>query len=125
MSDYKNACNAAIDLMSNPPKVTSKVTALDGLDRLALNPNGWFPGGIVNALNKARMSILVDHWHDAMVTLEGAFSSIETFIEALQDRANKSPDEDSKTAVVRAQDELNQCAQVQTYVVSRSVDVSS
>ena len=124
MSDYKAACDLAIDLMSNPPKVTNKVEALDGLDRLALNPNGWFPGGIVQTLTKARVAILVDRWHDAMVTLEGAFSSIETFISVLEDRAKQSNDDSSTQAVLRARNELTQCALVQGYIVSRSVEPS-
>lgn len=121
MGDYQNACKAAIDLMNEPPSVSSKVEALDGLDRLALNPNGWFPGGTVNAINQARLSILVDRWHEAMVTLEGAFASIEAFIDALKARADKTPSDESQNAVKRAQDELTQCSQVQSYVVSRTV----
>ena len=122
MSDYRTDCELAIEKMSDPPKVTNKVEALDGLDRLALNPNGWFPGGTIETLNKARMAILVDRWHDAMVTLEGAFASFETFIAVLEQRANQANDESSTQAVTRARNELEQCAVVQAYIVSKSME---
>ena len=122
MSDYNTACNLAKELMANPPKVTSKVGALDGLDRLALNPNGWFPARILEALTKARMAILVDRWHDAMVTLEGAFSSLEAFIAVLDERAEKAQSSESAQAVTQAKNELEQCSLVQAYVVARSVE---
>lgn len=108
--------------MSNPPNVESKVDALDGLDRLALNPNGWFPSGLIEVLTKARLAILTNRWHDAMVTLEGAFGSLETFIAALEARASNEKDENGQNAVERARNELNQCALVQGFVVAQTLD---
>lgn len=108
--------------MANPPKVESKVDALDGLDRLALNPNGWFPTGLIEVLTKARLAILTNRWHDAMVTLEGAFGSLETFITALEARGSQERDENGQNAVERAKSELNQCALVQGFVVAKTVN---
>ncbi|MEE2904469.1 MAG: hypothetical protein VYC39_19215 [Myxococcota bacterium] len=109
-------------MMSNPPNVENKVDALDGLDRLALNPNGWFPAGLIEAITKARLAILTNRWHDAMVTLEGAFGSLETFIAALEARNSTERDENNQTPVDRAKSELNQCALVQGFVVAKTMD---
>ena len=116
--DFKGQQQPAIDIMRAPPVISSKLTALDALDRLALNPSGWFPDRVLRKLTEARVSIIVDRWTEALVTLEAAATAMETFIEVLRDGGTEGT---KAEAMQRAADELAQCAKVQEFVGLQSV----
>ena len=64
--------------------ITSKLAALDALDKLAIDPLGWFPERLMKLLTDARVAVIVNRWRDALVTLEEVYTALEEFIDKLQ-----------------------------------------
>lgn len=120
MSDFATARQMALDLMQHAADVTSKHAALDGLDRLALNPNGWFTEPLLKKLTDARVAIIVDRWGDALIMLEDAYRAMEEFIAVVEKSGEVAGELAKSDAIARAKLELGQCAKVQAYVGQRT-----
>ena len=76
MSDFAAWKRAAIETMAAPPPVDTKLSALDALDRLALNPSGWFPVPLLDKFDAARSAIITDRYNDAVVRLDDACNAM-------------------------------------------------
>jgi hypothetical protein len=116
--DFKAAQNAALEVMRRAPAIQSKLNALDALDRLATNPNGWFGDAILSGLTQARLAVITEHWSDAIHRLEDARTSIVEFIRVLKSREG-SPSEENQAALTRADDELRQLTLVLAWLDKR------
>ena len=115
MSDFAAWKKAAIETMVSPPTVKTKLSALDAIDRLALNPSGWFPYPLLDKFDAARAAILTDRFNAAVVSLDDACNAMEEFIDVLKKGPEKHGDETREAALNRAKNELNQCAVVQAW----------
>jgi hypothetical protein len=116
--DFKAAQTAAIEVMRRAPTIQTKLNALDGLDRLATNPNGWFGESILNGLTQARLAVITERWAEAIHRLEDARTSIVEFINVLKAK-DGSPSEEHKAALGRADDELRQLTLVLAWLDKR------
>jgi hypothetical protein len=119
MSDLKHAQLLAVEVMRNPPPITSKISALDALDRLALNPNGWFSERILDQLTDARKAIITDYWGRALEVLEDARLAMEVFLKNLREAAENEATNERLIALARAEAELKQCVLVLSWLDTR------
>jgi hypothetical protein len=118
MNELRQAQQQAIEVMRSPPPVRSKLAALDALDRLALNPSGWFGERTIDLLTEARKAIITDRWTAAVELVEDARGAMEAFIKTVRE----APDAESssrKAALERANAELNQCVLVLSWLDQR------
>lgn len=107
--DIESIKQTALAVLVDPPPVTNKLSALDALDRLALDPSGWFPDRVLNRLTDARVGIIVDRWGDALRALEDAEAAMSQFIEAVSKGPEHHQGMSRDEAVERAKQELSQC----------------
>jgi hypothetical protein len=114
--DLKHAQAAAIEVMKSPPPIKSKLAALDALDRLALNPSGWFTERTLDQLTEARKAIISDRWNQALEVLEDARLAMESFIITLR---GQTDGEAHRIALERANAELQQCVLVLSWLDQR------
>lgn len=120
MADLKLSRDLALQALKGPPPVASKLAALDALDRLALNPSGWFSDSVLDQLTEARKAIITDRWGRALETLENTRGSMEGFVNTL--RAGADGDAvpmERKAALERALQEIQQLALVLGWLDSR------
>jgi len=106
MAENKLVTDLALQALESPPPVINKLAALDALDRLALNPNGWFSDSVLDQLTDARKAIITDRWPRALTVLETTRSSMDGFVTTLKG-AGEVPQE-RKAALTRAQQEIQQ-----------------
>ena len=119
MSEHKQAQAQAIEVMRSPPPVRSKLAALDALDRLALNPSGWFGERTVDLFTETRKAIITDRWNNALELLDHARSVMEGFIKTLREAPDAENNPDRAAAIARATAELNQCVLVLSWLDQR------
>lgn len=119
MTDLKNAQLLALEILKNPPAVQTKLAALDALDRLALNPNGWFTDRILDQLTEARKAIITDRWTRAIEVIEDTRLAIEGFLKAMRTAAEADPTAERRAALERADAELRQCVLVLGWLDAR------
>ena len=103
-------------------KISTKLAALDALDKLADDPLGWFPERLMKLPTDARVAVIVDRWRDALVTLEEVYTALEEFIDKLQHGPEHDGARSRNDAVTQAKSELALCADVQAFVGKRSID---
>jgi len=120
MTDFAAACRSANEQMKSPPRVENKLAALDGLDRLALNPNAWFTEPLLDKLTAARAAIIQNRWNDAVVTLNEAANAMDEFIAVVAKGPEKAAELHRDAALALARAELGQCALVQEFVGKKS-----
>jgi hypothetical protein len=102
--------------------LTTKLSALDALDRLAMNPSHWFPDSVLNALTQSRIAIITERWADAIRVLEDAKNSVLEFVKMLKnapDAPSVGVGESRAAAVRRAEDELQQLVYVLAWLDKR------
>lgn len=109
MSNTERIRQQAIETMRNPPEIKTKIHALDALDRLALNPSGWFSDSLLDDLLQARKKVIVNHWPEAVEALEKVRNSMIAFVRVLASK-------DDSDATQRANEELSHCAQVLNWI---------
>ncbi|MCC7384564.1 MAG: hypothetical protein IT384_22140 [Deltaproteobacteria bacterium] len=119
MSDLRQAQLVAIEVLKDPPPVQTKLAALDALDRLALNPSGWFTERTLDQLTEARKAIITDRWERALESVENARLAIEVFIRTLRESADGGASAEHHSAVERANAELRQCVLVLSWLDRR------
>ncbi len=109
MSNNERMRQLAIESMRNPPELKNKLQALDALDRLALNPSGWFTDSVLDDLLQARKKVIVNHWPEAVESLERVRNAMIAFLRALESKGDAD-------ATQRANDEISHCAQVLSWI---------
>lgn len=110
--DAPSEKDRALAAILSPSPIETKLDALDALDRLAHNPDGWFTDKTLDKLFEARKLIIQSRFNLAHVPLEDARGSIEAFIRVLQD---KGPSE----AQTHARAYLDQCVRVLSWLDRR------
>lgn len=119
MTDIQTQRQSAIETMRSPPPVDSKLAALDALDRLGINPSGWFPERLLTTITDARIAIITDRWGEARRQIDDARSAIETFIEVVKTGPVRDAGESREDAIARAHAELSQLLLVADWVAAR------
>lgn len=105
----------ALAAVLSPTPIETKLEALDALDRLALNPSGWFTEQTLDKLFEARKLIIQSRWGLAYVPLEEARGAMEAFIRVLRDKGEAE-------ALRHAQAYLELCARVLSWLDRRPAD---
>jgi ABC-type transporter Mla subunit MlaD len=120
MAEPNIARDLALQTLKSPPPVASKLAALDALDRLALNPSGWFSDSVLDQLTEGRKAIITDRWGRALETLENTRGSMESFVGTLRGAAEAAgAPAERKAALERAMQEIQQLALVLGWLDSR------
>ena len=109
----------ALEILKNPPPVTSKLLALDALDRLAHNPTGWFTDSLLDKLLEVRKAIITDRFGRALEALEDTRATMESFVKTLKAAADAEPAPGHVQALERANAELHQCVLVLSWLDTR------
>jgi hypothetical protein len=120
MAELNLARDLALQTLKSPPPVANKLGALDALDRLALNPSGWFSDSVLDQLTEGRKAIITDRWGRALSTLENTRASMEGFVATLRGTAEAATaNPANKAALERAMQEIQQLALVLGWLDSR------
>lgn len=120
MADLKLSRDLALQTLKNPPPVATKLAALDALDRLALNPSGWFSDSVLDQLTEGRKAIITDRWGRALEALENTRRTLEGFVATLRTAAEaEGASPERKGALERAMQEIQQLALVLGWLDSR------
>ncbi|MFO0728686.1 MAG: hypothetical protein U1E65_33220 [Myxococcota bacterium] len=109
----------ALEILKSPPPVATKLAALDALDRLALNPSGWFTDSVLDKLLEVRKAILTDRFGRALEVLEDTRGTMESFVKTLKTAAESEPAPGHVQALERANAELHQCVLVLSWLDTR------
>jgi hypothetical protein len=120
MTNFSASSWSANEQMKSASKVDSKLHALDGLDPLALNPNGWFAELLLDRLTAARVAIIHDRWNDAVVRLNQTANAMEEFVDVVKKGPEALADTTKSAALELANAERSQCAHVQAFVGKKS-----
>lgn len=119
MADPKLAREMALEILRAPPAVTSKLLALDALERLSLNPSGWLSDGTLDRLFEARKAVLQDRWQRALEVLEDTRQTLENFFTTLDAAAKQDLHPAKIDAAERARQEHQQLVRVLTWLDQR------
>ncbi len=84
--DVAHERERALEAILGRHPIETKLEALDALDRLALDPSGWFSDPILEKLFETRKLIIQSRFALAHVPLEEARNTIEAFIRAIKDK---------------------------------------
>ena len=117
MAENKLVTDLALQALKSPPPVNTKLNALDALDRLALNPSGWFSDSVLDQLTDARKAIITDRWPRALTVLETTRQSMEGFVGTLKGTGEVPAER--KSALERAQQEIQQLVLVLGWLDTR------
>lgn len=120
MADLKLSRDIALQALKSPPPVNTKLAALDALDRLALNPSGWFSDSVLDQLTEGRKAIITDRWGRALEVLDNTRGSMEGFVGTLRGGAEiENVPTERKAALERAMQEIQQLALVLGWLDAR------
>jgi hypothetical protein len=119
MADPKLAREMALEILRAPPPVTSKLLALDALERLSLNPSGWLSEATLDRLFEVRKAVLQDRWQRALEVLEDTRQALETFFTTLDAAAKQDQHPAKADAAERARQEHQQLVRVLAWLDQR------